>query len=81
MGHWNYRVVVREHSDGREAQYQIHEAYYDDDVRVEAITEDPVPVTAESLEELAEELRWMARALEAPVLKYEDAGRQQQGRR
>lgn len=74
MGHWNYRVVLREYADGRDAQYQIHEAYYDDDVNVEAITEDPVPVTAESLEKLAEELQWMARALEAPILRYEDVG-------
>jgi hypothetical protein len=72
MGHWNYRVVLREYDDGRDARYGIHEAYYDDEVRVESVTDEPVPVYAESLDKLRDELDWMLRALEAPVLGHGD---------
>lgn len=70
-GSWDYRVVVREFEDGKEPEYAIHEAHYDDD-GVMFVTQNPVGVMSETLEGLAEELRWIARALAAPPLRYKD---------
>jgi len=69
-GSWDYRVVIREFEDGEEPEYAIHEAHYDDDVMF--VTPNPVGETCETLERLAEELELMAKALDAPPLRYKD---------
>ena len=70
-GSWNYRVVVREFEDGTESEYAIHEAHYDDD-GVMFVTQNPVGVMSETLDGLAKEVEWIARALEAPPLSYKE---------
>lgn len=70
-GSWDYRVVVREFEDGREPEYAIHEAHYDDD-GVTFVTQDPVGVMSETMDGLRKEVDWIARALDAPPLRYED---------
>ena len=61
---WNYRVIER---DGELA---IHEVFYDDDGHIIGHTETPVFPRAESLEDLVDELKRYAEALEKPVLPY-----------
>ena len=68
---WDYRVVVREFEDGTEPEYAIHEAHYDDDGSI-FVTQNPVGVMSETLEGLAKELKYIARALHAPLLRYKD---------
>ena len=66
---WNHRLVRR--SENGETWYGIHEAFYDKNKRVRAITKDPIDVIGESVEEVRETLQRMLRALEAPILDYE----------
>jgi hypothetical protein len=63
---WNYRVMQK---DG---QLAIHEVFYRGDGSVQGYTEDPVFPRAESVEQLVEELKRYAMALERPILQYTD---------
>lgn len=59
---WNYRVVVRTVDD--EIEYGIHECYYEPT----GWTANPVPVVAESVEGLRDQLNRMLLALEKDVI-------------
>lgn len=73
---WNHRLVRRTYPDAAQGVwFGIHEAYYDDDGKIYAITEEPVAPCGEAVEELREEISRMARALSAPVVIYEDVVR------
>ncbi len=63
---WNHRIMVR---DG---QYAVYDVYYGDDGKIMAFSEDPIPLTEESLEELAETFLRYQRALNEPVLDYRE---------
>ncbi len=65
MSHWNYRVV---RSDGH---YAVHEVFYRDDGSVEAWTEVPVALSAETLDDLRAELQSYAAALDRPPIEAE----------
>ena len=69
MSHWNYRVV--RHDDKGQPWYAIHEAYYDENNRVESITQESVKPGGETLQELQEDLKWMLKGMAAPVLDYD----------
>jgi len=73
---WNYRVVRKVHRvDGREEfQYGIHEVYYDDDHVPTSCTVDPVTPYGDTEDELAQDMRYFASALEKPVLDYDSFG-------
>lgn len=71
---WNHRVVKRDFDtcSEKETRYYIAEAYYDENGKVFAITDDPVdPGFGESIEELKQSLEWMQKCLEHPVLDYD----------
>ena len=69
---WNHRVVRNKDLDG-EYYYGVHVAFYVESQKVpHSITEDPVPPTGETLEELRESIARYARALEHPVLELVD---------
>lgn len=63
---WNYRVVART-VDG-ETEFGIHECYYEPT----GWTENPVPVVAESVEGLRDQLNRMLLALELDVIGIPD---------
>ena len=72
--HWNYRVVRRACPlpDGSiEHVFGIHEAYYDGD-RVTSITVEPIEVVGNDMDDLRSEIGHIAKALDAPVLEYDD---------
>ena len=69
---WNYRVI-RQVLDDQEVQFAIHEVHSTNG-RPDLVTEDPVPVTSDSLVGLRETLRRMLRAAAKPVLEYEGFG-------
>lgn len=73
-GTWNHRIVrrVRKYGDCWHTEFAIHEAYYDEGGRPEHITKNPCEVWGESVEELRETFQLMLKALDAPVLNYED---------
>ena len=72
MATWNYRVVKKLVNE--ETIFGIHEAFYDDDGNLEGITENPVQIYAEeSVENLADEMKYIVAALEAEPIIYEEA--------
>ena len=71
--HWNYRVVRTpdETWGAGEFEYGIHEAHYNSDEEVIAVTETPVAVSSNSLEDLRRVFELMALALEKPVIAFD----------
>ena len=72
---WNYRVVKKSCDNlvgGIDTIFNIHECFYDDNGKPEAITEDPVYPQGETLKELKDDIKFYLQALERPVLNYED---------
>ena len=72
---WNYRRVLRQYENG-ESEIAIHEAYYDSEGRVWAITTEPAQVCAilgesESEDPLRDVLIMMLKALDKPVLDFD----------
>lgn len=70
MNHWNHRVVKRTHDCGA-IEFAIHEAHYDENV-AESITVNPTAPMADSVDELRRVLEQMLKALDKPVLNYEE---------
>lgn len=70
MSHWNHRVV-------RKLGYLgVHECFYGRSRKIpEGVTEHPVRVYGETIEDLRQTLEWMLEALDRPVLDYEDIDR------
>ena len=64
---WNYRVV--RDTDGA---FSIREAYYDNEGRVEAITEEGIGPYGDTVEELRADYERMREAFEKPVLDAAD---------
>ena len=75
---WNYRVVRKKNSYINPANkkervdyiYTIHEAYYDENGHVGAITQEPVEPFGENVEELRHSWVMMAEAFGQPVLDH-----------
>lgn len=64
---WNYRVVSR---DGG-TSYGIHEVYYKNG-DFDAWSENPISAFGENLVELRDELQFMMKALDSPILEEID---------
>ena len=75
---WNYRVVRTERQTKKEQYdiYQLYEVYYDDDGKIEGMTENAMQPYGESIEELKNDLQWMIEALREPVLDMEELEKQ-----
>ena len=77
---WNYRVVRKrinlidpvDEKERIEYSYAIHEAYYDKNGFVGAITQDPVEPFGENIEELRHSWVMMAEAFGQPILDYDN---------
>lgn len=68
---WNHRVIHRKFKDGGE-EYAIHEVFYDDKGKMQAVTEESVGPGGESLAELVESMGELALALIQPVVDFQD---------
>ena len=72
---WNYRVVRRWLKDSGEYQLGVHEAYYDKNGRVRAISEEPEPMVVfgkeAKIEQLQEMRMMMFKAIQQPILDYD----------
>ncbi|MCG6536552.1 MAG: hypothetical protein L7F78_18060, partial [Syntrophales bacterium LBB04] len=77
---WNYRVVRKRSvdADGIDKKerasytYAIHEAYYDKNGYVGAITQDPIEPLGENIEELRHAWVMMAEAFGQPILDHDN---------
>lgn len=74
ISHWNHRVIRRTFEIGDEIEHQfgVYEVYYDTDGKPIMCTETPVAPAGETIEELRTELERYTKALENPILNYED---------
>ena len=68
---WNYRII-RTVKDGVES-FDIHEVYYEADGQPFLWSVEPIAPTGDTLEELIEDMRHMALALNKPVLREQTA--------
>ena len=77
---WNYRLVKRHTKNpqslgGNEyCTYAIHEAYYDSKGKVNGITENPIDLSAEHLNDLMITWDMLSEAFAAPILDYDTIG-------
>jgi len=67
---WNYRVLRNFNDDGT-FYYQIHETYYDTDGKIMCYSDDGIKPYGETVPELKDDLLYMIKALDKPVLDYE----------
>ena len=75
---WNHRII-RERAtpeeyeiSGNEYYYTIREVFYDDEGKPELVMVEADGPFGRSIEELQQDIEWYAKALEYPVLNYED---------
>jgi len=67
---WNYRVLA--HKNGESFYFKIHEVYYDKNSLPNAMTERAISVGGETLHDVLWVLSEMKKALEKPVLSFDD---------
>ena len=68
---WNHRVIRQRQPDGSE-WLGIHQVFYNDDGSSAGYTEQAMPVSGETLDELGQTLAWMQKALTEPILEDAD---------
>lgn len=71
---WDYRVM--RHREGEDQWLSIHEVYYDKESGPNAWSEEGMRPGGNNLVELKGDLLMMMRALERPVLDYEELDNQ-----
>lgn len=75
MSSWNYRVIHRKilgrTPEFDEDVYAIHEVYYDDEGKMVAVTDDPVPAYSEDMKGLAWVLERFAEAYKKGVVEWD----------
>jgi hypothetical protein len=64
---WNHRVIQKKDKSGN-LYFEIHEAYYNDEHELCALTETAVSPCGNSVEDLKLSIKMMATAFEKPVL-------------
>ena len=69
MSHWNHRVVRHSPEEG-DIYYGIHEVYYDDEGNVLFLTESPVEVWGEDVDDLIKGYTNMSKAFDKPVIDF-----------
>lgn len=71
LSHWNYRVIRREVAP-EAYEYSIYEVYYDKDGEIDCWTEDSVKPYGEGFLELQNDLNYMVRATQKPILEEKE---------
>lgn len=75
MSGWNNRIVRRCYinplTGHEEVTFSVHEAYYDDNGAVSALTKDSIAPQGEMLKELKGEIHRFLDAFEKPILDYD----------
>ena len=70
---WNYRIVKRSYPNSKwDDTYSIHEAYYNEEGQADSITVEGIEPVGETPKELKQSLEMMLKALDKPILNYED---------
>ncbi len=69
---WNYRLVKKAIPDSPHYTYGIHEVYYNEDGTAWGVTEDPVDMSAEHLNDLKIQWDMLVEAFGRPVIEYDE---------
>lgn len=71
---WNHRVVRRfypnTHMDDS-MLYEIYEVYYNEDGTIEGLTEDPISISEESIDDLRATVDRIKKCLDNPIIDYD----------
>ena len=71
---WNHRVVRRfypnTHMDDS-MLYEIYEVYYDKDGKINGLTEEPIRIREESMDDLRKTMERLTKCLEQPIIDYD----------
>ena len=66
MSHWNHRILKKKING--EDIFSIREVYYNDDGEIYGITEHPVEIWGNTIEEIKETCEMILRCVDTPVL-------------
>lgn len=67
---WNYRVLRRTLPGTSEAEYNVHEVYYDEVGNPMSCTYEPVFPSGETPEELHDDMKRYVAAISMPILDW-----------
>lgn len=71
---WNHRVVRRfypnTHMDDS-MLYEIYEVYYKEDGNIDGITEEPIRIREENIDDLRKTVERLTECLEQPIIDYD----------
>ena len=71
---WNHRVVRRfypnTHMDDS-MLYEIYEVYYKEDGTIDGITEEPIRIREESIDDLRKTMERLTQCLTKPIINYD----------
>ena len=71
---WNHRVVRRfypnTHMDDS-ILYEIYEIYYSSDGTINGITEEPIKIREETVDDLRKTIERLTKCLEQPIIDYD----------
>ena len=71
---WNHRVVRRfypnTHMDDS-MLYEIYEVYYNKDGTINGITEEPIRIREETVDDLRKTVERLTKCLNSPIIDYE----------
>lgn len=68
MPTWNHRIVQKRDPHYDDVYYEVHEAHYNDDGQLCAITENPITPYGDDIEGLKWTLEHMLKACDHPIL-------------
>jgi hypothetical protein len=71
---WNYRVVRRFYPNTHMDDimlYEIYEIYYDKDGKIRGLTEEPIKLGEETIDDLRKTVEQLTKCLEQPIIDYE----------
>jgi|NOAtaT_7_FD_contig_31_7940060_length_445_multi_2_in_0_out_0_1 hypothetical protein len=71
---WNHRVVRRTYHNTHmddSMLYEIHEVYYNADGTVDGITEEPIRIREETIDDLRKTVERLTQCLTKPIIDYD----------
>lgn len=70
---WNHRVIRHLKDDPGLTYLAIHEVYYTDNIP-DSITDEPIKIIGDDIEDIKQELKMILKCLEHPILDFESFG-------
>jgi len=71
---WNHRVIRRiypnVHMDDS-ILYEVHEVYYDEEGNIGSITQEPINIMEETVDDLRKTVERLTKCLEQPIIDYD----------